>query len=57
MFHKKQKEEIILPDGRKVKIGQDAVPHTEAKVSTRELINLLKDAAKKGIFPPPAELA
>lgn len=69
MFNKKQswkkegnksnwaKRKIQLPDGRIIQVGQHAVPHTEAKASTRELIDMLKNAAKKGIFPPPAELA
>ena len=42
-----------LPSGKKIKVGPDAVRHTEAKDTMMNLIEKLTKAAKEGIFPSP----
>ena len=49
-------EFITLPNNEKIKVGPKAIPFTPAKASGKEILNMLKKAAKEGIFPPVSDL-
>jgi|GEM_PF-5206294 len=51
-----KKNELILPGGRIIKVGPGAAPTTGGNASMKEIIKMMKEAAKRGIFPPPPGL-
>ncbi len=48
------KGEFTLASGERIKLGPNAVPYTKAKYPMKVLLRKLREAAKEGIFPPPA---
>ena len=50
-------DELIMPDGSRLKVGSGAVRTSGGNASSAEVIEILRNAAKKNIFPPPPDLA
>ena len=52
LLFKKYAEGEFGKDAKVLEIGPDAIPHTEAKASSLEIIKMIKAVAGKGVFPP-----